>query len=284
MYTSSAVFELNFVNTPKDFLLVDATKNEIDVKLRASGFQLFGFNIKNKKVDIDISNLLQSDDRPFIPADVYRRQIEKQLPNSMTLLEMDDSAIYFDFKELKTKELPVKPRIRLNLAQNYLLDGEMQVEPDTITIRGPVNEVDTIEVVQTNILDLSNLTADFSREATIKRPPKLVNTTFSRTRVLIKGKVARFSEKVIKVPVKVINLPDRTEIRTFPDQVSILVKGKIEVLKSIEASDFQIIGDFGEAGSGTTNILPITIAKKPKELYSASLSETEVEFILNRIP
>ncbi|MFH6604185.1 CdaR family protein [Maribacter algicola] len=284
MYTSSSVFRLNFVNTPKDFLLVDATKNRVDVRLRASGFQLLGFNVKSKKVDIDISNLQRSDNRSFIPAEVYRRQIEKQLSNSMTLLEMDDSPIYFDLRKLKSKKVLVKPTIKMNLPQNYLLDGELSITPESITLKGPANEIDTIEAARTGTLDLGNLRTDFSKEVMVKKSDKLVNTTYSATKVLIKGKVARFSEKIIKVPIKVVNLPSRTEIRTFPDQVSVLLKGKIELLKSIESADFQVVGDFEEIGGRSSNVLPIRIVESPKNLYSARLSESHVEFILNRIP
>lgn len=281
-YTSTATFDLDFINAPKDYLLSDASKDQADVKLRAVGFQFFAFNIKNKTVSIDLSQLQRSESRFFIPAETYRKQIEKQLPSSMTLLEMDDSSIYFDYKEMKTKELTIKPRIKLNLAQNYLLDGEVQIEPEKIEITGPADEIDTIKVVRTKTLDLTDLTADFSREIAIEQSSALLNTSYSSTKVLVKGKVARFSEKVVKVPVKVINLPEGTQIRTFPDEVSVLVKAKIETLKKIASSDFQIVADFKELVSSAPNILQIRIAKKPREVYSARLNETQVEFILNR--
>ena len=281
-YTSTATFDLHFVNAPADFLLSDASKNQVDVKLRAVGFQFLGFNVKNEKVTIDLSKLQRSDSLFLLPADIYRKQIEKQLPSSMTLLEMDNSSIYFDFKELKTKKLLVKPKIKLNLAQNYLLDGEVQIAPNKITIKGPASEIDTLVTVETQTLDLTGLTADFSKEIALKMPSRSDNITYSETTVLIKGKVARFSEKILKVPVTVINLPTSTQIRTFPDQVSILVKGKIEMLKTIKGSDFQVIGDYSQIEKRTSNIISIKIAKKPKDLYSARLNETQVEFILNR--
>jgi len=281
-YTSSATFDLNFTNAPKDFLLSDASMDQVDVRLRAVGFQFLGFNVKNKKVNIDLAQLQKSDSRFFISADVYRKQIEKQLPSSMTLLEMDDSSIYFDYTELKSKSVTIKPRIKLNLAQNFLLDGALEVEPDTITIKGPANEIDTIEMVKTLLLDLSDLTADFSKEVAIEKPAELSNTSFSKTKVVLKGRVAKFSEKILKVPVNVINLPKVTRVRTFPEYVSLLVKGKIEVLKNLEISDFQIIADYGAVTDQTSNVMPIKIGKKPQDIYSVSLNETQVEFILNR--
>ncbi len=40
---------------------------------------------------------------------------------------------------------------------------------------------------------------------------------------------------MILVPIKVINLPEGFEIRTFPDAVSVLCRGKLDDLKNLDS-------------------------------------------------
>jgi len=282
-YTDNATFDLQFTNIPENFLLEKASREEVDVRIRAGGFQFLRFNLfKNKKVIIDLAQVQKGGSGFLIPAEIHRSQIEKQLPGSMILLEMDNEPIYFDFLELGTKTIPVRPRMRLNLAQNYLLDGELVVEPNIITIKGPLREIDTITEAKTEELNLTALTSDFSRGAEIQISPDLKNTTFSTTNVNLKGRVARFSEKVLKVSIKVVNLPKGTQIRTFPDQVSIVVKAKIEVLKDITDTDFQVIADYSTVEGTSSSILKLAIGKHPNNVQHVSLNEKQVEYIIRR--
>ena len=120
-YIGNAVFDLEFVNVPEGFLFEKASKNSVDVKLRSGGFQFLRFNFTNKKVQIDLSELENKSSTFFAPPDTYRKQIEKQLPGSMSLLEIDRDTLYFEMLAVKSKKVPVKPRVVMNLAKNYLL-------------------------------------------------------------------------------------------------------------------------------------------------------------------
>ncbi|WP_422079782.1 YbbR-like domain-containing protein [Ulvibacterium sp.] len=281
-YVHNAVFNLEYVNVPDSLLLDKASRNTVNVKLRAVGFQFLGFNFKNKSVKIDLSKVAGITSKPYIPQEVYRRQIERQLSGSMTLLEMDRDTLFFDFLKLQSKEVPVKPQIKLDLVQNYLLDGDLEVRPEKITIKGPREEIDTIQSVRSSKLDLKDLTTDFAKKAMIIRPEQLKYTTFSSESVSIKGKVARFSEKMIQVPIEVINLPEGTQIRTFPDSASILCKAKIKELRNLENSSFQVIADYGLTEEDNAKTLSLQLSKKPENIHSANLLEAEVEFILKR--
>jgi len=281
-YTSNAVFHLVYVNTPDSLLLDNASKKEVHVKLKAVGFQFFRFNFKPKSVKIDLSQTEVSSSKFYIPQGVYRRQIEKQLSGGMTLLEMDRDTLFFKFLKLSSKKVPVRPQLKLDLVQNYLLDGELLIDPDTIIIKGPLEEIDTIQWVASSKLDLKDVTEDFSSRAEILKPGALQHTTFSSRNVSIQGKVARFSEKVFQIPIAVVNLPLGTNIRMFPDSASVLCKAKIKELRDLEESNFQIVADYGLVGDSNTRTLSLELIKKPQHIHSADLLQNEVEFILNR--
>ncbi|WP_149276020.1 CdaR family protein [Pareuzebyella sediminis] len=281
-YTGDAVFDLNFMNVPDGYLYESASKNKVGVKLKAGGFQFLRFNFMNKRVNIDLSQLSKNDSSFFAPVASYRQQIESQLPRSMVLLEMDEDTLFFEMLPVMSKKVPVKPKVVINLAQNYLMEGGIKVTPDSILLTGPKKEIDTIDWVRTKGIRLPDLDADFSRDVDIVRPEKLEHTTFSENGVNLKAKIARFSEKVFKVPITTVNFPAGAEIKTFPEMASVLCKAKIKRLQELEESDFQVVGDYESIKDPSSKELKLSLVKQPEGLHSTTLLEDEVEYVIKK--
>lgn len=282
-YVSTADFDLEYVNFPDGYLFKGASKDELAVKLKAVGFQFLGFNFKNKGVRIDVSEAEKNGTKFFMPESGYRAQIEKQLPSFMDLLEIEKDTLFLDMLAVFTIKVPVRPRVQLNLGQNYLLDGKIEVIPDSISVTGPKNEVDSIVELRTEKISLPDLTADFSEEIKIASSPKLENTSYSDNKVVVKGKIVRFSEKIFQVPITVINLPDALEIKTFPENVSVICKAKITRLKLLKNSDFQVIADYALQKNAQSDELVLQLSKKPEGLHSVRLKDNNVEYIVKKL-
>lgn len=281
-YVNYTTFDLSYVNAPDSLLLANISKENVNVKLRAVGFQFMGLNIKNKKIQIDLSQVEELASKFYIPHTVFRQQIESQLPGSMTLLEMDKDTLSFNFFKTETKLVAIRPRVRLNLAQNYLLDGGMNIEPDSVVLTGPKNEIDSISTLKTLQLDLRGLTSDFSKEVGIYLSKELKNTILSSNTVTISGAVARFSEKIFEVPITVTNVPNGVYMQMFPDKVSVVCKAKISELKEFKATDFQVVADYNDIERNKPEILLLELQKTPKMVHSARLEQDQVEFILKK--
>jgi len=281
-YISNTTFDLDYTNSSDDLMLVNSSQDKIKVKLEAVGFQFLGFNLKKKNVAIDLSAVAKEGRQYYLPYQNYKTQIEKQLPSSMRLMDIEKDTLFFDFQEVISKEVPVEPQLQLRLEQNYLLDGKLEITPSIIIIKGPRNEVDTIANVKSSRIELTDLTSDFSHEATISIPNGLRYTTFSETSVTVAGKVSRFSEKLIVIKVKVANLPSGTSLKMFPDEVSVLCKGTINTLKNLKPSDFEVVADFDKKKNNQSKRITLLLNKKPEKLSSVILQETDIEYILKR--
>ncbi|MGB5497411.1 MAG: YbbR-like domain-containing protein [Maribacter sp.] len=280
-YINRATFDFKFINVPDSLMLTNASKKEVDVKVEATGFQFLGFNVKNKEVMIDLSTANQKDGKYYIAQSEYQKQIDKQL-RSMTLLEIDKDTLFFEFTQVGTKKVPIKSRVNINLSQNFILDGPLKIEPSMITIKGPKTSIDTINSVYTFKMNFPEETSNFTHKVELFKDPELKNTTFSNTAVFIYGKVARFSEKMVNVPIKVINLPAGYEIRTFPDAVSVLCRGKLDNLKNLDGTGFEVVADYNSILDNTSKTITLELLKMPESLHSADLNQNQVEFILKR--
>ena len=280
-YTERASFELDYQNAPDSLLLTDASREKIDVRLSASGFQFLNFNFGKNQVTIDLGEVAQRNARFYVPMAVYRRQIENQLPGNMNLLEIDQDTLFLKFKKLYAKDVAVVANIELQMAQNHLLNGKLQIEPSTVRVKGPQNEIAELQEIQTVGTVLREVSEDFSVKAELDLPAQLENTSYSATSATISGSVFRFSEKIVEIPVQVINLPEGTEIKTFPHLVTALCKAEIDALKDLKPGDFELVADFDKLKSGEKK-LDLELRQIPESIHSADLLENQVEFILIR--
>ena len=282
-YTGRAVFDLEYRNVPDSLLFSGASKNKVEVKLKASGFTFLGFSFGNKKVRIDVSKAKQVNHQYVVPKNTYQLQIEKQLPQSMELLSIDEGDdIILELFALYTKKIPVVSKLKIELEQNFMLESDINIKPDSIIIKGPKEEIDKISNLQTEKKEINNVSNNFSEKLALILPEKLKNIKFSNVDVKVYGTVSRFSEKVIMVPVEVINLPEDFEIKIFPDIVGVLCKAKIDNLKNLKASDFKVVADYNLITKKEQPTIPLEIKIYPEILHAANVMDNEVTYILKR--
>ncbi len=275
----STVLELNYTNIPNDLLLVSTSHKRVKVKLSGVGFQFLKYGMLGKQVKIDLS-AMNSEGKYFLTQKEYQQQIENQLSKPMELLAIENDTFFFDFQDLVSKRIPVRLDIDFSLAKNHMLDGSLLVQPDSITVNGLHEEIDTLKSVSSAKVDLKEVAADFSIKAELMKSDALKHTNFSNKSITVSGKVFKFSEKNITVTIRPINLPNERNIKMFPNTVQILCKGNLEILKTLKPSDFRVVADYRAMGDAQLKFLPISLIDKPVALHSAILKNTEVEYIL----
>ena len=281
-YTSNTSFKVEYVNIPDDFLLATSPKDEIAVRLKAVGFQFLGYELKPKHIQLDVSKVMFENDRYYLTSDQIRIQLEAQLSNSSALVDFESEVIYFDFTSLETKKIPVEALLQLGFATNHILDGKITVDPDSVQVSGPKSQIDSIKVLRTSNITKNNLSNSFTEEVALNLPKGLEGTSFSDQKVMVSGKVIKFSEKVVEVPVNVVNLPSNVQVRTFPEVVEVRCQGTIEHLKELEKEDFVVEADYEKATKETGNRLSVKLVQYPKTLHNVVINVNEVEFILRR--
>ncbi|MBO0329630.1 CdaR family protein [[Muricauda] lutisoli] len=281
-YESRAYFTLNYRNLPDSLLLGKNSNGEIEAKLRTSGFQFLYYKIFKSRMDIDVSQAELFNGEYVLSEDALKKQIDQQLSQNISLLELDRSQLVVDMYQVDTKKIPISAKLDLQLQQNYILDGKVKITPDSVEVKGPKSEIDTIRAINTSLIQLTNVNDDFSNEVTLVFPKGLDNSIFSIGRATVSGKVSKFSEKVFEVPVQVINIPEGYQIKTFPNQVTILCKATIERLKEISASDFEIVADYSQLKGSESSSLFLEVTESPQKVYDVRLEENTVNFVLEQ--
>lgn len=269
------------MNAPDSLLLTGASKLEVDTRLRASGFQFLSYNFGRENLSIDLSEVKRTKGNYYISRDAYQKQIENQLPGNMALLQVDQDTLFVYFKKMISKEVKVRPNLTIDLAQNHLLEGPLIVNPPSIMIRGPKNEIELIDEILTASSTFTNVSEDFNATVALLKPAEFENTIYDIDQVQISAEVFRFSEQLIEVPVTVINIPEGSEIKTFPNTAPILCKARLDQLKNLRPQEFELVADFS-ADRRENQQMDLKLMNKPDGVYDAQLMIKKVEFILIR--
>ncbi|WP_375324697.1 YbbR-like domain-containing protein [Flagellimonas sp. GZD32] len=281
-YESRAYFNLNYRNLPDSLLLGTHSEEQIEAKLRASGFQFLYYNFFKQRMDIDVSQVAYQNGNYFLDEAPLKRQLERQLSQNISLIELDRRQLVVNLYQVDTKKIPIEANIDLKLQQNFILDGKLRISPDSVQVKGPKNEIDTIRVIKTVPIQLTNVNTDFLKDAALVFPKGLDNSIFSIAQVKVSGSVSKFSEKVFEVPIKGINFPEGYQAKIFPNSVTVLCKATIGRLKEVAASDFEIVADYAQLNGSSSSTLFLSLSQKPEDVYDVRMEENTVNFVLEQ--
>lgn len=280
-YTHTVSVQLTYQEPPDSLILVNSPAREIPVRLRANGFQLLSLQLIPKEVDLDLSRAHRRAQSYIIDPAMCSNQIQQALGDGIGVVSIPNDSLRLNFQALRSKSVEVRPNIQLELAQNFMVQGSLEIRPPRVHLLGPPDEIDTINQVFTVPLVLTDLREDFESEVAITGVEGLPNTRTSVKQVRISGNVIRFSEVIIEIPVMVTGVPEGMEIRTFPDNVSLLCKGGVSTLKDLKPSDFRVEAPY-DRPDPESGRLPLLLVRKPESILGVDILESSVEFIIRK--
>ncbi len=281
-YESRANFILNYKNLPDTLLLGNNAVNRIEAKIKTSGFKFLYYNFTNKRIDIDLSGIINRNGSYILTEDAVKKQMERQLSQSISLIDLDRRELKVDLYQVASKEIPIKANLDIQFRQNYILEGEPLINPAMVLVKGPKNEIDALTEIHTSKIELTDVSSDFSKDVLLVFPKTLDNSIFSINRASVSGKVSKFSEEVFDVPVQVVNFPEGYDVKTFPNAIKILCKATIGQLKVISANDFLVVADYKQRNNANDNVIFLEITKKPEKVHGVRLLENKINFVLER--
>lgn len=280
-YTKQSTFWISYSGQPDNIRILPSTREQIPVRLRGSGFTFLSYSINPKAIKLDLSEMSYKNNMYYVPSADFIGQIRDQLAGSMQLLDVGIDTLFIEYITVVEKEVPVEIQGSYSAAQNHLIDGSVKIEPEKVILTGPKEEIDTITKIRTLAIDHLDLAADFNYKETLNLPENLQYTTLNPVQVEVSGTVYKFSEKLISVPVTIVNAPAGMEIKTFPEQVQVLCRAKLDRLKSLTADDFTVTADYNTVLK--EQLLQVNLEEHPEDIPSVQLLDTQLEFILRRL-
>lgn len=226
----------------------------IIVTLKGSGrafiwLRFFDNFYEDYKAVIDLSSI--ADEYNFELDQYYKNNPEKiVLPTSLDLEFVEVISprnIKINLDQYLVKKVPIMSEIMVTTSAGYIQVGEV-FSPDSISIGGPQEIVDTIDFVKTQKDTLVDLVSSVESEFLIINPDRVVDFDPKKVKGFIN--IQPISETIVTgIPVKLINKPNDINVFVNPATVSLTIVGGLDQIAKIGSSDIEVLINFEKSWS-----------------------------------
>ncbi len=284
-YETTLRYPVHYTNVPERRFLANTPPGKIDLKVRAHGFVLLRntLNLSFAPVVLDITRLIPYAEETgpmsytIRTSDLLNR-ISSQISNEITILEAHPGTIVLLLDSLETRQLKVETDIDLEFEEQYHISSPVQITPEYVLATGPGALLDSLESVHTVHKTFREIKKTVEVELELAAPEN-VTLTPRKAKVIIP--VEEFTEKKLKVPVRIADKPDEVDIKLFPSEVQVSFLVPLSRYTEINATDFLFAIPFSGIHSGNTYV-QVRLEKQPAFIRDLKYSPQTIEFLIEK--
>ena len=258
--------------------LADELPADIEVVLRGRGWDLLGMWFsKDLNYILDLSSVKRN-----LKLSIQTTVGEKiNLPSDVSVVAAYPDTLNIDFDNISTKYVRIKNIVAVSLKEGYEIVGIPKTTPDSVKITGASSVLSKIKFISTEKKEFksinSNLTVDINLSDSMSNLVKIEPRT-----VKIFYKIELAAEKKFEdLNVTIYNVPQNKEVLLIPPNLTLSLRGGVDLLTKISPSELKISIDFDmiekdTLGSVTPNI------EIPENLTLINFTPQKFQYIIKR--
>ncbi len=269
-YQKNFNLSFSFTNIPKGIEITSISDSLIKVTFEAQGFKLVSLNksTTNANTTIDFSVFLRSpyarNGKMTISAKQIVEQYNLNLLNGVDIIQFYPDTLKIEYNEISHKKLPIHPVFKYNEANNILVFAECIFYPDSITITGQNNKIDSLNYLITEPIDITQFADNEMINVKIINPFKDNKSHFSQKSVDVRLANENKIEFTFDLPIEKSNDKNYQYI-PITSFVNACFEIPISNIYRINTDSFKVVMLTNEASNG---LMPI---KVNKQLYLSKL-------------
>ena len=285
-YTTNMRYPVRYINFPENMINVGDPPSSLELTVNSYGYTLVRYYVSRRLIPIvfdvnsfSLNRLPDTETRNFyILSSVAANRIAGQLGADIEILDIRPDTLFFSFTEMTSRKLPVKPVLDLVFDEQFMVKGNIGVEPDSVMVHGPASVIDTMKFVPTMAAVIRGLNESARKKIELADIDKL---TFSQKGVLVTIPVEQFTEASIRIPVEVVNLPDTLSMKTFPSGITVSYLVALTDYDKVNAQLFRATVDYNSPPTGPGR-MAVRLVNRPDFIRSVRFSPQNIDFIIER--
>lgn len=280
-YTDTIKMKVQYTNLADDKILLGNQDNTIEAQVKTTGFRMLRQKFFKPNIEVDLKkvNKLKSAETFFVLTD---NTVDKHLYQDIEILKVSPDTLFLKLGKNKTKEVPVIHQLELTFENGYNLYDSLRIAPETITISGPEDVVDTLKVVYTEIKQIERISSDIELDIKLLKNDSLKRLKYSVSKVKVLAKVDKFTEGKLNIPLRVINLPKGYSIKLFPKEVTITYTANVSDFNSITENDFAIQCNYADIENTNASFFIPKLIKFPKAVKTHRIENKKINFLIKK--
>jgi len=280
-YSYKTFYDINYKNIPKDLYFQRTPPNFISVQIEATGFEIISQKIFPNSISFDVSLFKHLEKYKYYHKPNKNNYTTRNQTNGTVIKSFIDDSIFVYLGKLKTKKVPIISNVTLSFKAGYKLSSNLQIQPDSLVIKGPEKFVDSIKSIQTITQALENIETDIDFKVDLRLPNKGLNRTdFNISKIALKATVAKFTEGTMELPIKLPKPPEGKIIELFPKMATIKYEVAFENYQDIDSKSFTISCKYP---NDSTKTLKLSLINKPNYIKNYTIEPKEVTYLIQKL-
>ena len=277
---------IDYLNLPADKMLTNNLPKQFTVGVNAKGFDLMRYYFKSNKlpitVDLSKTNLKISpkQEKEFDVATTnFMPEIRKYMGDDIEINSIRPDTIKLYFSELLSKKVPVNLNVKVNCRKQYNTKGKPSISPDSVTVSGTKDELDSITSVNTVSEEYKEADKTIAEMINIEKK-KQGNIFYSIEKVYVTIPIEKYTEKTLEIPVKILNLKPKYNIKIIPSKATVNFMIAVNDYKRATANDFNAVADFKDFDPANDSKIKVTMTSSPDYIKSMQITPSFVDYII----
>ena len=164
------------------------------------------------------------------------------LPPDTKVTIIDPSSIELNWEDVATRQIPIQAAITGQPSDGYVVKGEPEVDPKTITVSGPISAIEVLQFARLSAFDVSGLSEGVHRRRLgIDAAPVRVRYLGPQAASVAVTVARRVSEvRFENRPVEVVGVPGGIAL---PRTVDVVVAGPPEIVRALRPDQIVPVAD-----------------------------------------
>ena len=280
-YELTVQIPIKYSNVPPELEFTTELPDSFSVKLKDKGTSMLAYQYKEFDPVIinfnEYSVYSNSNSWSISTTTHFEKFVKKQIDQSSIILNYYPEEIVIEKKLLDSKRVKVKSLVNINLQKQYFLCDSITTLPDSITLYGykeildSLNEVYTEEYTSDNLKDTLKATLQLDVPAHCKANPSKVNIT---------APIEFYTSSDIDLSIRVKNLPENIAVKTIPEKLNLSFLVGLSKYKDIRPSDFILSIDYESLRQSNSNTETVSIESYPAYIKQPYLKENKVKWLI----
>ncbi|MDP6922141.1 MAG: CdaR family protein [Lutibacter sp.] len=282
-YNTKATFRIRFKDIPDKLFFEDNTPQRLDIVIKAPGFSLLTYKWSTKEISLSLRELQQNATGYYLLPNYQNTSLSAQLTGGTEVIRMLKDTLYVGLGKNKTQKLPVHLLLDLQFKLGYNLVEKLRLSPDSIVVKGPEKQLDSMLEIATQSLQLEEVYQDIDIRLPLVLPGAEKNVVTSAKEVRVTAQVEKFTEGVLALPVSIVNVPEGVAITPFPKEIKVVYRTGLSNFNKITPNSVRVVFDYKQYQKDTLlHYLSPSVVQQSEYISSIKIIPDRVEFLIQQ--
>ena len=270
---------ISYVNIPQGYMLDENTIQDFSFNVNATRFEFLGYVFKKLSIKIDVGAYFNETTKTArVDGAALEKLILNQVVDDGFVTQLSLPELMITLEPLSFKKVPILGQVSISYDVGFDAMGPLQIKPDSVTITGSKQLLDTIVSITTTPIELFDISASFRQAISVESISNSTATISPKT-VTISQNVSEFSQKILMVPVTIINQPSQGNFKLLPASIRVAFNVPVDRFNEITLEDFTIICDYNSRDREDNFLIPV-VQQMPANITGVEMETKKIDLLI----